>query len=151
MKARNAANVLKSFSAAHMRNAANTLKTITSIKMRNAAGVLKTAYSSAPPAGNSVNVTPVTHVSFSATSHLNVVDFTANTSGASVNGYVWTLEGVSGGTASIISGQGTAVARVKLTASGSGAASVTVRCAVDFATGADQDDTSLMQHTYTGP
>jgi hypothetical protein len=147
IKARNSANVLKSGTALKMRNSANVVKTIQTIKMRNSANVLKTAYDAGGVIGGSVSVTPVTKATNSDTINNNTSSFTAAFTGGSPSSIVWSIQSVSGGTATIVSGQGTATASIKLTNTGAAGttASCTIKCAAVIG-GVTYTDTATKTH-----
>lgn len=109
-----------------LRDAAGNLKAVAAIRVRTAAGLVAATYlrirdgeglkaGLAPVAGPSISasISPPNYGSSSLSSASNASDFTVSVSGGVPTAYVWTTSIVSGdGDSSIISGQGTATARI---------------------------------------
>lgn len=147
---------LKTISALHVRTVAGVggLKTIPNAHVRTAAGAggLKSFWAPGGGTAGTLRITPAFYSSSSLSSNSNASDFTANTSGGPMpTTYTWSITGVSNGTATILSGQGTPTVRVKLTSIGSASATCNISCTVRFDDGSNATDTALKQHRYTGP
>jgi hypothetical protein len=116
MKVRTAAG-LKTVSAMHVRTAAGAggLKTVTDAHVRIGAGGTNLKDFWTPGGGpGSVSVAPPSTNTSSATSRINASDFTA-TFGGVPTVIAWSVANQSNCAVSIISGQGTATARVQIT------------------------------------
>jgi hypothetical protein len=145
---RDAASALKSGTVLKVRDAASALKTVQTIKLRDAAGLLKTAYDvGGGGAGASVSVTPSVKATNSDTVNNNTSSFTAAFTGGSPSSIVWSIQSATGGTATIVSGQGTATASIKLTNTGAAGttASCTIKC-VAVIGGVSYNDTATKTH-----
>ena len=82
------------------------------------------------PALPPVVVSPSSQLTSSADSFENTGAFTATFNAGTPSSITWSVESITGGTAMVVSGQGTATANVKATANDDGVGTVlcTVRC-----------------------
>lgn len=148
---------LKTISALHVRTAAGAggLKTVGDAHVRIGAGGANLKDFWTPSGGggggggggDTVTITPSSKTSTSATDPNNTSDFTASFSNAPTS-ITWDVLTPVNCTASVISGQGTATARISLTCTTPGVqGTVNVRCRAVIG-GVTIGNTAIKRHTY---
>jgi hypothetical protein len=148
MKLRDAAGVLKTVGAIKVRDATGALKTVSKGHVRDSTGAQKTFFdTTAGGGGATVTIAPANYGSTSASALDNTSDFTATFSSAPTS-IVWSIVNPVGASGAIISGQGTATARVTITNDGA-VGSIGVRCTAVIG-GVAVSATVTKTHRFTG-